>query len=50
VSGLFDLDAIVAWRRLRHPKIYGLNDPDQARDARGVAETRIAGLFRYGAT
>jgi len=42
VSGLFDLDAILEWRRRRYPQVYGLTDPDDASDARNVVRKRIA--------
>ena len=44
-TGLLDLDAIVEWRRQRHPELYPLTDMDGARDARAVAGARIRGLF-----
>src|SRR4051794_15575940 len=44
-TGLLDLDAIVEWRRLRHPELYPLTRAEDARDARAVAGSRIRGLF-----
>jgi hypothetical protein len=44
-TGLLDLDAIVEWRRRRHPELYPLTHTDSARDARAVAGARIRGLF-----
>jgi len=46
VSGLFDLDAILEWRRRRYPHLYGLTDPDDARDARGLVRKRIGEMSR----
>lgn len=34
-TGMFDLDAIDEWRRLRHPRLF-LTHPERARDARSV--------------
>lgn len=48
LSGLFDLDAVLEWRRRRFPEVYGLTDAAGARDARGLVQQRIAGLARAG--
>ena len=48
-TGNFDLDAIDAWRKLRHPHLF--NSPDYsmgARDASTVAQDRIAAASRGG--
>jgi hypothetical protein len=42
-TGLYDLDAIVRWRRMRHPRLFGLADfQPQARDAADLAAERRA--------
>lgn len=42
-TGMFDLDAIVRWRQLRHPVLFGLQDHmPQARDARIIWAERQA--------
>ncbi|QOZ52955.1 hypothetical protein [Bradyrhizobium sp. CCBAU 53338] len=43
-TGNFDLDAIDAWRRLRHPHLYGGRGEFAARDASTVVEDRLAAL------
>ena len=43
-TGNFDLDAIDAWRRLRHPHLYAGRSEFGARDASTVAQERIAAL------
>jgi hypothetical protein len=45
-SGLFDLDAIVQWRRHRFPELYGLTAPNGARDARGLVAKRLTEMGR----
>jgi hypothetical protein len=42
-TGNYDLDAIDAWRRSRHPHLF-LTPPPVARDARDVVPTRVARL------
>ena len=44
-TGMYDLDAIDAWRRSRHPHLF-LTMPQQARDARTVVDARLGGLRR----
>ena len=44
----FDLDAIDAWRRARHPHLYSGRPEFAARDATTVAQDRIASM-RAGA-
>ncbi len=41
-TGMFDLDAIDAWRRGRHPQLF-LTSPIQARDASAVVPARLNG-------
>jgi len=41
-TGMFDLDAIDAWRRARHPSLF-LTSAPQARDARSVVASRLGG-------
>jgi hypothetical protein len=41
-TGLYDLDAIDAWRRGRNPHLF-LTAPSQARDARSVVPSRLGG-------
>jgi hypothetical protein len=45
-TGNYDLDAIDAWRRLRHPHLFQqqLTSSLQARDARSVVAERVARL------
>ena len=43
-TGHFDLDAIDAWRRLRHPHLFGDGSKAPARDARTVARDRITAM------
>lgn len=43
-TGLYDLDAIDQWRRLRHQHLYGGPVDFGARDASTVAQGRIAAL------
>ena len=45
-TGNFDLDAIDAWRRLRHPHLYGGREEFGARDASTVVADRLAALRR----
>jgi hypothetical protein len=45
-TGNFDLDAIDAWRRLRHPHLYGGREEFGARDASIVVADRLAALRR----
>lgn len=48
-TGNFDLDAIDAWRRSRHPQFFGRSaDAPAALDASTVAGDRIAALRRSG--
>lgn len=44
-TGNFDMDAITAWRKLRHPQVFGaqLTPLPAARDARDVVRQRLAG-------
>jgi hypothetical protein len=44
-TGLFDLDAIDAWRRRRHPHLF-LAASEQARDAGAVFSERLGRLKR----
>lgn len=45
ITGNYDLDAIDAWRRRRHPHLFGqLTPPPAARDARDVVAARVARL------
>jgi hypothetical protein len=41
-TGMYDLEAIDAWRRVRHPHLFGLTGVPSARDAREVVPTRLA--------
>ena len=41
-TGMFDLDAIDAWRQGRYPHLF-LTNPAQAKDARAVVASRLAG-------
>jgi hypothetical protein len=43
-TGMFDLDAIDAWRRARNPQAFGLTSEQNSRDAREVVADRIAAL------
>jgi hypothetical protein len=43
-TGNFDLDAIDAWRKTRHPHLYAGRGEFGARDASTVAQDRIAEL------
>lgn len=45
-TGNFDLDAIDAWRRGRHPRLFReqLTPQATARDARDVVRARLAGI------
>lgn len=51
-TGLFDLDAVNAWRRQRNPHLFteatgdGLTPKPPARDAQGVVGERIRGMSR----
>lgn len=40
----FDLDAIDAWRRARHPHLYGAAITFGARDAKSVVADRLAAM------
>ena len=42
-TGNFDLDAIDAWRRTRHPHLFLTSIP-RARDARAVVSARLGGI------
>jgi hypothetical protein len=42
-TGNFDLDAIDAWRRSRHPHLF-LTEFPRARDARAVVSARLGGM------
>jgi len=44
-TGNFDLDAIDAWRKTRHPHLYAGRAEFGARDASTVAQDRIAALM-----
>ncbi len=45
-TGMIDLDAVVQWRRLRHPSLFGLmNHQPAARDAQAVVSDRIKRMF-----
>jgi hypothetical protein len=44
-TGNFDLDAIDAWRRKRHPHLF-LTEASCARDAKSVVNARLGGLRR----
>lgn len=45
-TGMIDLDAVVQWRRLRHPTLFGLmNHQPAARDAQAVVSDRIKRMF-----
>jgi hypothetical protein len=44
-TGMYDLDAIDAWRRSRHANLF-LTTPLQARDARSVVAARLGGMRR----
>ena len=46
-TGNFDLEAIDAWRRRRHPHLYD-GEVIGARDASAVVEARIAAMRRRG--
>lgn len=43
-TGNFDLDAIDAWRRTRHPHLFGNRAEFGARDASTVVSDRIAAM------
>ena len=45
-TGNFDLDSIDAWRRLRHPHLYGGREEFGTRDASTVVSDRLAALGR----
>lgn len=50
-TGNYDLDAIDAWRRSRHPRQFpteGQLTPVAARDAKDVVRARLAGGVRSG--
>lgn len=49
VTGMIDLDAVVAWRRQLHPQVYGLTVAHQARDAASVVRDRLRGETPCGA-
>ncbi|HEV7258978.1 MAG TPA: hypothetical protein VGN82_14450 [Bosea sp. (in: a-proteobacteria)] len=45
-TGMIDLDAVVQWRRLRHPSLFDLiGHQPGAQDARNVVSDRIKGMF-----
>lgn len=45
-TGMIDLDAVLQWRRLRHPALFGLiGHQAGAQDARAVVAGRIRGMF-----
>lgn len=46
-TGNFDLDAVDAWRRQRHPQLFQLTTAPSARDAKDVVEDRLAGIGRW---
>lgn len=45
-TGMFDLDAIDAWRRRRNPHLFGepspLTQPPSGRDVQGIVAARLA--------
>jgi hypothetical protein len=43
-TGMFDLDAIDAWRRARFPRLFRLTESGDARNSREVARARIDSL------
>ena len=43
-TGMFDLEAIDAWRRSRFPRLFSLTAPSGARDACDVVAERVARL------
>jgi hypothetical protein len=43
-TGMFDLDAIDAWRRARFPRLFRLTESSDARNSREVARARIERL------
>jgi hypothetical protein len=43
-TGMYDLEAIDAWRRARNPQAFGLTVECKPRDARNVVGDRIAAL------
>jgi hypothetical protein len=47
-TGNYDLDAIDAWRKLRHPHLFNSPGSMGARDASTVAQDRIAAASRGG--
>lgn len=48
-TGMIDLDAVVQWRRLRHPSLFGLiGHQPGAQDARNVVSGRIERMFANG--
>jgi hypothetical protein len=49
VTGMIDLDAVVAWRRQLHPQVYGLTVAPRARDAASVVRDRLRGEAPCGA-
>lgn len=45
-TGMIDLDAVLQWRRLRHPALFGLmGQQPAAQDARTVVAGRIGRMF-----
>ncbi len=50
-TGMIDLDAVVQWRRLRHPTLFGLiGHQPGAQDARTVVAGRIGRMFPHAQT
>lgn len=50
-TGMIDLDAVVQWRRLRHPALFGLiGHQPGAQDARAVVAGRIGRMFAHAQT
>ncbi len=48
-TGMIDLDAVVQWRRLRNPSLFGLiGHQPGAQDARNVVSARIERMFANG--
>jgi hypothetical protein len=46
-TGLFDLDAVDAWRRARNPHLFGLTPTPAAADARtGIVRARLEAMRR----
>lgn len=48
-TGLYDLEAIDAWRRARNPHLFGLTTSPAAADARtGIVRQRLGALRGHG--